>query len=236
MLGHSLFKSRAASAVETVSAKLEQAKAHHAALLAQQQEAAFAEATDEPGAADRLAELMQAIAASEQKISLLELAMAEAQRRENERLKEARLDADRSRRRALAQHLASLEKHAASYERAVSEMAQAWAEMLRSSDKARKLLLNGDDARAVDLISPQKLREYCQSQLELRAYERHPTEVRHPLPGATMAPYFNADERPKSITETLASHSEWILGQTEVAGERIAGAVGPVKEVADAAD
>jgi hypothetical protein len=221
---NNLFKSRDGQMVDTVTAKLAAARTAHDALLAQRPDAALADALGEEGAADALANLMAAIAASDQKIGLLELALVEAESREQQRKRQARLAADKSRVRALEQHLGRLRVAAAQYERAISETAQAWSTMLDASRRASQLLLNGPDAAGADLISPAKLREYCTAQMELQAYPQHPSEIAHPLPGARLLPYWDGDQRPRPLTETLTSHCDWLLGHTSSNGEARANA------------
>jgi hypothetical protein len=221
---NNLFKSRDGQLVDTVTGKLAAARAAHDALLSQRPDAALADAMGEEGAADALAALMAEIAASEQRISLLTLALEEAEKREAERKRQARLAADKSRVRALEQHLGRLRVAAAQYERAVSECAQAWSSMLDASRRASQLLIGGDDRAGAELISPAKLREYCTAQMELQAYPQHPSEIAHPLPGARLLPYWDGEQRPRPLTETLTSHCDWLLGKTAASGEARANA------------
>ena len=213
-----LFKSKHQNALAQVEAKLEAARRQHEELLAQQPAAALADALAEDGAAEKLAQLQADIKASEERLRLLQLASEEAGRREAERRRLARIAADKSRVNALRQHLARLTTAAAAYERATVEQLQAWQAMNDASRRAQRLLLAPEDAAGGELIGHARLRAYCESELERLSYPQHPTEIRHPLPGAKVG-YWNAEERPKPLVEVLQSHVAWLLGETEKMGE-----------------
>jgi len=230
---NNLFKSRDGALVDTVVGKLADARAAHDALLAQRPDAALADALGEEGAEERLATLMRDIAASDDKIALLVLALQEAERREAERKRQARLAADKSRVRALEQHLAKLRTAAAGYERATRDQLAAWNAMKDASRRAGKLLLNGDDRMAADQLSPASLASLCVQEMQRVAFVEHPATVGpYALPGVPAPHYFDADKRPPSLTDTLASHCEFALGQSEASGARIADRV-PVEQPAE---
>src|SRR5438477_2718265 len=220
---NNLFKSRVADAVETVSSKLEAARQHHAALLAQQAEAAFNEAIGEDGATEKLAALMAEIAAGDEKIRLLTLALEEAQRREVERKRLARLQADKSRVRALTQHLASLKVASAEYQRAVEHTRLAWGKMVDAGRRAEKLTTHLDsDAR--DKLSTKHLRQLCEAELVRQVFPVHPLQVDAPLP-SVFAPHtweHDVMARQLPLVDEVGRWADWATGQTTSHGETLA--------------
>jgi hypothetical protein len=205
-----LFKSKIVAGAEVVKAKLQAAQEHHALLIASQPQLALDAVLEQDGAAERLKAHEAQIADSEKAIATLQLALREAERLEAERRHQVRVDADKSRCRALAQHLSSLRTAAASYERNLAEVGQSWEQMKDAARRASKLL-TGAEQTAIGL-HPSHLKRLCEQEMTRQAWPKHPLEMGpHVLPGAKPQPI--RVELP-TLTETIASLADALADET----------------------
>src|SRR5437763_4441598 len=179
-----MFKSKLVEASDNIRAKLDTARQEHAALRARLPGVALAaEIGEEVGAQESLDALRGEIRRAEETISTLGFALAEAEAREQARLSEAERAADRTRVRALAQHLARLRTAAAEYETATRKQKLAWENMLDSVRRARPLLEAPKDPGAVQAINPSRLTALCITETQRIAFDGHPSSVKWPMPG-----------------------------------------------------
>jgi hypothetical protein len=178
-----MFKSKLVEASDNIRAKLSVERDAHAALRARLPAVALAAEMGEPGSTDSLEAIKGEIRRSEENISTLNLALVEAEAREQARLSEAERAADRTRVRALAQHLARLRTAAAEYESATRKQKLAWENMLDSVRRARPLLEAPKDPGSVQSINPSRLANLCVTETQRIAFDRHPSSVKWPMPG-----------------------------------------------------
>src|SRR5665213_358670 len=138
-----LFKSRSTDGLAAIGPKLEAARATLAAAEAELRERSVDCALeDDPAAA--LRPYPDAVATARSTIDALEIAEAELNRQEQQRLARARADAEKSRVRAVAQHVGSLFKHSAAFRDATERQIAEYGEMKKAAGKIAGLLRNDE--------------------------------------------------------------------------------------------
>ena len=156
-----------------------------------------------------MAALTGEIARGKENVTLLQTALTVAEAKEQERVREAQAKADAARLRALSQHLGALRTKAAEYERLVAQQVELWADVIRASDKVRKLV-GGGSAAVERRLNPTHLRILFQQEITRQAFTEHPSAVKWPVPGATKPVTWHPESIP-NLTDTLASLSRGAL-------------------------
>jgi len=172
-----LFRSREAETIEQVRAKLASAEQEVATAEQRLHEISLdAVLGNEDAGHDATAQLRQ----SRDKAELLRHAVQVAEKREADRLTAATSTAEKSRVRALTQHLAALQKAAAEYEKATAAQHATWIELLGHAGRAYKTL-RGTEGIAHRFVG-RSLHRLGLLELQRQAYPQHPT------PNATSIP------------------------------------------------
>jgi len=214
-----MFKSKLVEAADSIRAKLSTAKEEHAALRARLPGVALSAELGEEGSTDNLEAIKGEIRRSEETISTLSLALVEAEAREAARLSEAERAADRTRVRALAQHLSKLKVHAAEYESATRKQKLAWESLLDAVRRARPLLEAAKDPGAVQSISPSRLTQLCVTEIQRIAYaDGHPSGQRFPLPGTKKPLIWTAAEA-ETLISRVSSRVDQIIASEGGTGD-----------------
>jgi len=131
-----------------------------------------------------LAALLGEIGRAEEQVRLLQTALDEAERREQERLSDLDKKAENQRRRAIHQHVIAFRRAGADYELGVRKQQELWEAMLTASGKLVKLVGTGSaTAMEANALSPSRLSRLCVDELRRVAFPQHP----HPCSGPTQA-------------------------------------------------
>jgi hypothetical protein len=203
-----LFRSKEAETIETVQAKLAAAEQEVQAAERRLHEVSLEAALgdNEDAGHDATAQLRQA----RDKAELLRHALQVADEKERDRLAAAASAAEKSRIRALRQHLAALQKAAAEYEQATAAQMAVWVELLQHAEKACKLL-KGTEGIALSFAG-NALRRLGALELQRQAFPAHPLQMAHQIPGVPTPMIF--DPAIPSLTATLAQLSEGLIAET----------------------
>jgi hypothetical protein len=179
-----LFKSQMSETLEAATARLAEAKQTLAAVEGELNDRSLDYALgkiDEPA----VVALQDRVRRARDTVSMLETAVAEAERREAQRLAQARAAADRTRLNAIQGHIRNAVKAATKYREAIGAQAAAWSDFMDALRRAHKLV-RSSERELFDLT--QAVRLYTRlSALELARIGAVPPGNDHtvtPLPGA----------------------------------------------------
>ena len=179
-----IFRSKIAENADVLRTKIDLAEQARDELQRQLPALAYEANTEVEGAGERLAALLGEIGRAEEQVRLLQTALDEAERREQERLSDLDKKAENQRRRAIHQHVIALRRAGADYELGVRKQQELWEAMLTASGKLVKLVGTGSaTAMEANALSPSRLSRLCVDELRRVAFPQHP----HPCSGPTQA-------------------------------------------------
>lgn len=156
-----LFRSKEAQDIETVTARLDAARAELDRAETQLRERSLAAALSaDPHAAEPD---LDAVRRGRERVELLEAALAAAEAAERTRLAAARSDAEKSRLRAMRQHIALATKAAREFEAAAANMASAWGRITDAIGASNALRKLGEEATKTSTVRLLALRQLAKA-------------------------------------------------------------------------